>query len=136
METLAKAIATGSLRGARGNSGVILSQLFRGFTKEMSGLDSLTVEDIARAAQRATENSIQGRYEAEGGTILTVAKGVSDKAAEVAEETEDIEEALLKIIEHAELVLSKTPEMLPVFKGSRCCGFRRTGSGCCIKRYV
>ena len=90
METLAKAIATGSLRGARGNSGVILSQLFRGFTKEMSGIDSLTVEDVA--------------------------KGVSDKAAEVAEETEDIEEALLKIIEHAELVLSKTPEMLPVLK--------------------
>lgn len=116
METLAKAIATGSLRGARGNSGVILSQLFRGFTKEMSGLDSLTVEDIARAAQRATETAYKAVMKPKEGTILTVAKGVSDKAAEVAEETEDIEEALLKIIEHAELVLSKTPEMLPVLK--------------------
>ena len=116
METLAKAIATGSLRGARGNSGVILSQLFRGFTKEMSGIDSLTVEDIARATQRATETAYKAVMKPKEGTILTVAKGVSDKAAEVAEETEDIEEALLKIIEHAELVLSKTPEMLPVLK--------------------
>ena len=116
METLAKAIATGSLRGARGNSGVILSQLFRGFTKEMSGIDSLTVEDIARATQRATETAYKAVMKPKEGTILTVAKGVSDKAAEVAEETEDIEEALLKIIEHAELVLSKTPEMLPVLR--------------------
>ena len=102
METLAKAIATGSLRGARGNSGVILSQLFRGFTKEMSGIDSLTVEDIARATQRATETAYKAVMKPKEGTILTVAKGVSDKAAEVAEETE--------------LVLSKTPEMLPVLK--------------------
>ena len=100
MEMLAKAIATGSLRGARGNSGVILSQLFRGFTKEMSGLDSLTVEDIARAAQRATETAYKAVMKPKEGTMLTV----------------DIEEALLKIIEHAELVLSKTPEMLPVLK--------------------
>lgn len=116
MENLAKAIATGSLRGARGNSGVILSQLFRGFTKEMSGLSELTVEDIARAAQRATETAYKAVMKPKEGTILTVAKGVSDKAAEVAEDTQDIEEALLKIIEHAELVLSKTPEMLPVLK--------------------
>ena len=66
METLAKAIATGSLRGARGNSGVILSQLFRGFTKEMSGIDSLTVEDHCKSNTESNRNSIQGRYEAEG----------------------------------------------------------------------
>lgn len=116
MESLSKAIATGSLRGARGNSGVILSQLFRGFTKEMSGLEVLTVEDIAKAAQRATETAYKAVMKPKEGTILTVAKGVSDKAAEAAEETEDIEEALLKIIQHAEYVLSKTPEMLPVLK--------------------
>lgn len=116
MESLAKAIATGSLRGARGNSGVILSQLFRGFTKEMSGLEVITVEDIAKATQRATETAYKAVMKPKEGTILTVAKGVSDKAAEVAEETDDIEEAMLKIIQHAEYVLSKTPEMLPVLK--------------------
>ena len=116
METLAKAISTGSLRGARGNSGVILSQLFRGFTKEMAGLEVLTMEDIARAALRATETAYKAVMKPKEGTILTVAKGISDKAAEVAEETEDIEEGMLKLIQHAEYVLSKTPEMLPVLK--------------------
>lgn len=116
MAGLAKAISTGSLRGARGNSGVILSQLFRGFTKEMSGLEVLTVEDIARACQRATETAYKAVMKPKEGTILTVAKGVSDKAAEVAQDIEDIETAMLAIIEHAERVLSKTPEMLPVLK--------------------
>ncbi|MDO5402139.1 MAG: DAK2 domain-containing protein [Eubacteriales bacterium] len=116
MDTLAKAISTGSLRGARGNSGVILSQLFRGFTKEMAGVSELTVETIALAAQRATETAYKAVMKPKEGTILTVAKGVSDKAAEVAGETDDIAEAIEKIIEHAEYVLSKTPEMLPVLK--------------------
>jgi hypothetical protein len=116
MAGLAKAISTGSLRGARGNSGVILSQLFRGFTKEMSGLEVLTVEDIARACQRATETAYKAVMKPKEGTILTVAKGVSDKPAEVAQDIEDIETAMLAIIEHAERVLSKTPEMLPVLK--------------------
>ncbi len=116
MDSLAKAISSGSLRGARGNSGVILSQLFRGFTKEMSGLQTLTVENIATACQRATETAYKAVMKPKEGTILTVAKGVAQKAAEVALETDDVETALLAIIEHAEHVLSKTPEMLPVLK--------------------
>lgn len=116
MENLAKAISSGSLRGARGNSGVILSQLFRGFTKEMSSRTVLTVEDLATATQRATETAYKAVMKPKEGTILTVAKGISDKAAEVAIEMDDIEEAVLAIIEHAETVLSKTPEMLPVLK--------------------
>ena len=116
METLAKAIATGSLRGARGNSGVILSQLFRGFTKEMSGLDSLTVEDIARAAQRATETAYKAVMKPKEGTILTVASGIATKAAEMAEETDDLEVFIPAVIEHAQDVLNQTPEMLPVLK--------------------
>ena len=116
METLAKAIATGSLRGARGNSGVILSQLFRGFTKEMSGIDSLTVEDIARAAQRATETAYKAVMKPKEGTILTVAKGASQKAAELAETTEDLDTFISEVINYAQEVLEKTPEMLPVLK--------------------
>lgn len=116
MDTLAKAISTGSLRGARGNSGVILSQLFRGFTKEMAGVSEVTVETIALATQRATETAYKAVMKPKEGTILTVAKGVSDKAAQVAVETDDVQEAIEKIIEHAEYVLSKTPDMLPVLK--------------------
>ena len=116
METLAKAIATGSLRGARGNSGVILSQLFRGFTKEMSGIDSLTVEDIARATQRATETAYKAVMKPKEGTILTVASGIATKAAEMAEETDDLEVFIPAVIEHAQDVLNQTPEMLPVLK--------------------
>lgn len=116
MQNLAKAISSGSLRGARGNSGVILSQLFRGFTKEMASVDTITVESMALATQRATETAYKAVMKPKEGTILTVAKGISDKAAEVALETEDVEEAMLKIIEHAEFVLLKTPEMLPVLK--------------------
>ena len=116
MQNLAKAISSGSLRGARGNSGVILSQLLRGFTKEMSGLESITVESIALATQRATETAYKAVMKPKEGTILTVAKGVSEEAAKIAEETDDLEEAMLKIIEHAEYVLSKTPDMLPVLK--------------------
>ncbi len=116
MATLSRAISSGSLRGARGNSGVILSQLFRGFTKEMGSLDVLTVEDIATACQKATETAFKAVMKPKEGTILTVAKGVAEKAAEVAMETDDVEVALLTIIEHAEAVLAKTPEMLPVLK--------------------
>lgn len=116
METLAKAIATGSLRGARGNSGVILSQLFRGFTKEISKLEILDTESLAIATQRATETAYKAVMKPKEGTILTVAKAVSDKAAEVALDTDDLEEAIEKVITHAEYVLSKTPDMLPVLK--------------------
>ena len=116
MVAIAKAISSGSLRGARGNSGVILSQLLRGFTKEIREHKEIDTITLAKACERATATAYKAVMKPKEGTILTVAKGVSDKAAEVAEETEDIEEALLKIIEHAELVLSKTPEMLPVLK--------------------
>ena len=116
MENLAKAISSGSLRGARGNSGVILSQLLRGFTKEMSTLKELSVENLAAATQRATETAYKAVMKPKEGTILTVAKGISDKASEIAAQTDDIGTAMLAIIEHAEYVLSKTPDMLPVLK--------------------
>ena len=116
MENLAKAISSGSLRGARGNSGVILSQLLRGFSKEMSSLKEISVENLASATQRATETAYKAVTKPKEGTILTVAKGISDKTAEIAAESDDIESALLTIIEHAEYVLSKTPDMLPVLK--------------------
>ncbi len=116
MENLAKAISSGSLRGARGNSGVILSQLFRGFTKEMSKLTELDAESIAIATQRGTETAYKAVMKPKEGTILTVAKAVSDKAAEVALDVEDTVEALEAIIAYAEEVLAKTPEMLPVLK--------------------
>ena len=116
MENLAKAISSGSLRGARGNSGVILSQLLRGFSKEMSSLKEISVENLASATQRATETAYKAVMKPKEGTILTVAKGISHKTAEIAAESDDIESALLTIIEHAEYVLSKTPDMLPVLK--------------------
>ena len=116
MATLSKAISSGSLRGARGNSGVILSQLFRGFTKEISKLEILDTESLAIATQRATETAYKAVMKPKEGTILTVAKAVSDKAAEVAIDTDDLEEAIEKVITHAEYVLSKTPDMLPVLK--------------------
>ena len=116
MENLSKAISSGSLRGARGNSGVILSQLLRGFTKEMKGVSEITVETLALATSRATETAYKAVMKPKEGTILTVAKGISDKAAEIASQTDDIEEAMRIIIEHAEYVLSKTPDMLPVLK--------------------
>ena len=116
MENLAKAISTGSLRGARGNSGVILSQLLRGFTKEMSQVKEITVKTLAVATVRATETAYKAVMKPKEGTILTVAKVVSDKAAQVAESITDMEKALTLIIEYAEEVLSKTPDMLPVLK--------------------
>ena len=116
MENLSKAISSGSLRGARGNSGVILSQLLRGFTKEMKGVSEITVETLALATSRATETAYKAVMKPKEGTILTVAKGISDKAAEIASQIDDIEEAMRIIIEHAEYVLSKTPDMLPVLK--------------------
>ncbi|MDD6790236.1 MAG: DAK2 domain-containing protein [Lachnospira sp.] len=114
--TLGKAVSSGSLRGARGNSGVILSQLFRGFMKEIRDKDEICVKDLAAATLRATETAYKAVMKPKEGTILTVAKAVSDKAAAIGDETEDLETALTQIIEHAEYVLSKTPDMLPVLK--------------------
>lgn len=116
METLAKAISTGSLRGARGNSGVILSQLFRGFTKEMKTLTVLDRASAARAMQRATETAYKAVMKPKEGTILTVAKGMAEKAAELAAQEGDMESFLAQIIEHGDYVLSQTPELLPVLK--------------------
>lgn len=116
METLAKAISSGSLRGARGNSGVILSQLFRGFTKEISGTEQVTTTVLANSFVRATETAYKAVMKPKEGTILTVAKGMADKAAELVTETEDVIEFCQKVIEHGDYVLSQTPEMLPVLK--------------------
>ena len=116
MASLAKAISSGSLRGARGNSGVILSQLLRGFTKSIKTESEIDVPALARAAVRAKETAYKAVMKPKEGTILTVAKGVAEKAQTLAEETDDLEEFLPKLIEEAETVLAKTPDMLPVLK--------------------
>lgn len=116
MESLAKAISSGSLRGARGNSGVILSQLLRGFTKEIKKVHVLNTTVIANAFQRASETAYKAVMKPKEGTILTVAKGMADKASELAAQTDDLEKFFAAVIEHGDYVLSQTPEMLPVLK--------------------
>ena len=116
MKALAKAISSGSLRGARGNSGVILSQLFRGFTKVIAEYDELTVQILSDAFQKGTETAYKAVMKPKEGTILTVAKGMSDKAAELGEETDDLAYFCEEIIKEGDHVLSKTPDMLPVLK--------------------
>jgi len=116
METVAKAISTGSLRGARGNSGVILSQLFRGFTREIKKYDEINVEILSKACVRAVETAYKAVMKPKEGTILTVAKGMSDKACEMLGQSDDLTVVIGEIIKHGEYVLSQTPEMLPVLK--------------------
>jgi len=116
MESLAKAISSGSLRGARGNSGVILSQLFRGFTKEIKEYKEIDTKILAKASVRAVETAYKAVMKPKEGTILTVAKGMSDRAVELAKETDDISEFIQKVIETGDEVLNKTPDMLPVLK--------------------
>ena len=117
MASLSKAISSGSLRGARGNSGVILSQLFRGFTKGIRDYDVITIPIMAAACEKAVETAYKAVMKPKEGTILTVAKGASMKARELADGgEEDMEKFLQEIISHAEYVLSQTPEMLPVLK--------------------
>ncbi len=116
MEALAKAISSGSLRGARGNSGVILSQLFRGFTKVIRESKEIDVLSLANACVKAKETAYKAVMKPKEGTILTVARGIADKAVELAETTDDLDEFIPQVIEHAEYVLSKTPDMLPVLK--------------------
>lgn len=116
MESLSKAISSGSLRGARGNSGVILSQLFRGFTKEIKKVDKIDAIILAQALQRAVETAYKAVMKPKEGTILTVAKGIADKASELAMESNDIEYIADEIIKHGDYVLSQTPELLPVLK--------------------
>lgn len=116
MQSLSKAISSGSLRGARGNSGVILSQLLRGFTKEIREYKEVDVQILARACDRAQATAYKAVMKPKEGTILTVAKGIAQKAAELAETTADLEIFIPEVIKHAEYVLSKTPDMLPVLK--------------------
>ena len=116
MASIAKAISSGSLRGARGNSGVILSQLLRGFTKEIREYEEIDVAVLARACDRATATAYKAVMKPKEGTILTVAKGAAQKAQEMAETTEDLEVFLAEVIKYAEEVLAQTPEMLPVLK--------------------
>lgn len=116
MKTLAKAISSGSLRGARGNSGVILSQLLRGFTKAIKEVDEVDVDILCEALQRAVETAYKAVMKPKEGTILTVAKGAADKALELVDTTDDIIYFIDEIIKEADFVLSKTPDMLPVLK--------------------
>lgn len=116
MESLAKAISSGSLRGARGNSGVILSQLFRGFTKVIAEYDELDVQVLTDALQKATETAYKAVMKPKEGTILTVAKGMSDYALELCDETSDLITFMEGVIKEGDHVLSKTPDMLPVLK--------------------
>lgn len=116
MESVAKAISSGSLRGARGNSGVILSQLLRGFTKEIRAHKEINVQVMAAACERATATAYKAVMKPKEGTILTVARGLSEKAQELAETTDDLEVFIPAVIEEAKIVLDKTPDMLPVLK--------------------
>lgn len=116
MAELAKAISSGSLRGARGNSGVILSQLFRGFTKVINEYEEIDKFAITNAFQKAVETAYRAVMKPKEGTILTVAKGMADKCAEIVDQIDDLEEFMKQVIEHGDYVLSQTPEMLPVLK--------------------
>lgn len=117
MKDLAKAISSGSLRGARGNSGVILSQLFRGFTKVIKHYDEIDKIVLCEAFQRACETAYKAVMKPKEGTILTVAKGAADKALELScDDDYDMEQYIAAIVEEAERVLELTPEMLPVLK--------------------
>ena len=115
-EQLAKAISSGSLRGARGNSGVILSQLFRGFTKAIKEVEYIDAEVIAIAFNKAVETAYKAVMKPKEGTILTVAKGFSEKITEVAATTDDLDVIFKEALDHGDYVLSQTPEMLPVLK--------------------
>lgn len=116
MAELAKAISSGSLRGARGNSGVILSQLFRGFCNVIKEYDEIDVTILCEACQKAVETAYKAVMKPKEGTILTVAKGAAEKALELSDETEDVVTFVEEVIKQAEYVLDQTPEMLPVLK--------------------
>ena len=116
MESLAKTISSGSLRGARGNSGVILSQLLRGFTRGVRKLTDLDAPAIAAAMERGVETAYKAVMKPKEGTILTVARAAADRAAELADAAEDLDAFFDGIFQHAEETLARTPEMLPVLK--------------------
>ena len=116
MKTLSKAISSGSLRGARGNSGVILSQLFRGFTKVISSHDTVDIPLLNEAFEKEVQTAYKAVMQPKEGTILTVARAAADKAAEMATKTDNIVEFAEAIIAEAEDTLARTPDMLPVLK--------------------
>lgn len=116
MENLSKAISSGSLRGARGNSGVIMSQLFRGFTKEIKQFDTIDAVIFANACDRAVETAYKAVMKPKEGTILTVAKGMAEKAREMVMNTDDLEVIFPEVLKEGDYVLGKTPDMLPVLK--------------------
>lgn len=116
IEGLAKAISSGSLRGARGNSGVILSQLFRGFTKEIKDFNEINVTILANSFQKAVETAYKAVMKPKEGTILTVARGGAEKAAELVSQTDDLVYFGTEVLKHMEEVLAHTPELLPVLK--------------------
>ena len=117
MRDICKAISSGSLRGARGNSGVILSQLLRGFGKVVRDKDTITVQVTADAFARAVETAYKAVMKPKEGTILTVAKGIAEKARELADEgVEDFDVFFPDVISYGEEVLAKTPDLLPVLK--------------------
>ena len=116
MEPLCKAISSGSLRGARGNSGVILSQLLRGFTKGIKKHDEIDAPLLAEAFEKAVETAYKAVMKPKEGTILTVARGMAEKASELAMEGMELEEMMEAIVAEGDAVLARTPEMLPVLK--------------------
>ncbi|MCR4787908.1 MAG: DAK2 domain-containing protein [Lachnospiraceae bacterium] len=117
MRSLCKAISSGSLRGARGNSGVILSQLLRGFCKSIQDSEQVDIKQISEATIKAVETAYKAVMKPKEGTILTVAKGMSDKAVELAGNgCDDLEEFITGIINYGDEVLARTPDMLPVLK--------------------
>ena len=116
MQSLAKAISSGSLKGARGNSGVILSQLFRGFCKGIKDYDTLTIPLVTEAFDKAVDTAYKAVMKPKEGTILTVARAGAEAAAEICDYTDDVEEFLDKVIERMQQALENTPELLPVLK--------------------
>ena len=116
IEEIAKVAASGALRGARGNSGVITSQLFRGFSKGLEGLAEAGVKELAAAVEQGVKTAYKAVMKPKEGTILTVARGCAEAAARLAEETEDVAEFLKGILEEGHVMLRKTPDMLPVLK--------------------
>ncbi len=116
MKAVCKAISSGSLRGARGNSGVILSQVFRGFTKVIRDYDEVDVALLSEAIQRGCDTAYKAVMKPKEGTILTVARGMADKALEIADDTDDIVAFTEAVIAEGNEVLARTPDMLPVLK--------------------
>jgi DAK2 domain fusion protein YloV len=116
MKTLCKVIASGSLRGARGNSGVILSQLLRGFTRVCENYNEIDVVTLSEAIEKAVETAYKAVMKPKEGTILTVARGISEKALSLVNEVDDIEEFVSILFEEGEAVLQTTPDLLPVLK--------------------